>query len=304
MTSKVSPIDIDHSKKSKRCSCSGILKFLVGALPTIVFGAFTITFSLQQDAVATKNREQDQRQADERSIRSTFESYIDSISNRLLDRKFNRSNPDHLLFIRVKTLTALRYIDGQRKRDVILFLYESGLLRSDIPVEQRLNLEGADVSGIEFVGSPSSRFNLKNLYLRGIHASNVVFRWCHLDGAVFDEATLEYTAIFDSTISRASFRRINGQNLCMSNIILSENDFSGSKIPGIILKTAVYFWGAVDLTNANLFSGTMPDHIYLTRSMLMNDGIITTNARFPDGSFGRIDSSDLVADGDLEESVN
>ncbi len=66
---------------------------------------------------------------------------------------YNRSNSEHLLQIRVKTLTVLHHVDINRKRDIILFLYESRLLRSDI---YRLDLTGADLSDMQFIGSSSS----------------------------------------------------------------------------------------------------------------------------------------------------
>ena len=144
---------------AKDSRCLNISNMVLAALPTIAFGVFTIIFTMQQNRAANENRKQDQQQADEQSIRVTFENYINDISKLLLDLNFNRSNTEHLLHIRVKTMTVLRYVDANRKRDIVLFLYESRLLRSDMPASERLNLIGADLGELQFIGRQRHRFN-------------------------------------------------------------------------------------------------------------------------------------------------
>jgi hypothetical protein len=104
-----------------------IVKIISITLPSIIFGIFTIVFTLQQNNFAKLNREQDQRQADEENNRIIFQNYLNDISTFLLRQDFNRSNSEHLLQIRVKTLAVLHHVDINRKRDIILFLYESRL---------------------------------------------------------------------------------------------------------------------------------------------------------------------------------
>ncbi|CAF1449843.1 unnamed protein product [Adineta steineri] len=108
------------SNRVKRCL--NIIKLILAAFPSIIFGGFTIIFTLQQNHVSNENRKQDQLQADELNIRKTFETYIDHVSILLVDHKFNRSNPEHLLYLRVKTLTALRHVDVNRKTDLTVCL--------------------------------------------------------------------------------------------------------------------------------------------------------------------------------------
>ncbi|CAF5206243.1 unnamed protein product, partial [Rotaria magnacalcarata] len=54
--------DVVNRKKARSIRCVSIFKLTLAALPTLVFGVFTIAFSLQQDAAAKAAREQDQRQ--------------------------------------------------------------------------------------------------------------------------------------------------------------------------------------------------------------------------------------------------
>ena len=113
----------------------------------------------------------------------TNDDYIDIISERLLNPQFNRSNYEHLQTIRVKTLTALRHLDRDYKKEIIIFLYENNLIRSTLSEEKRLNLDGADLSnGVEFRRSITNRCILNYLYLPGVFASNIIFDGCELEG--------------------------------------------------------------------------------------------------------------------------
>ncbi len=114
----------------KKNQYTNLCKLFLAALPTVVFGVFTIVFNLQQDALAKATREQDQQQADEINRRTIFKEYIDDITALLLDRDYDANINKTFLHIRVQTLTALQYLDVQRKRDIIVFLYENRLLQS------------------------------------------------------------------------------------------------------------------------------------------------------------------------------
>lgn len=292
-----------QSSKSKRGSCLKCLNLLITAFPSIVLGVFTIVFTVVQSDMAQKNREQDQREAEERNMRTTFDDYIKDVSSLLLDRKFNRSNREHLLHISVKTLTALRYVDAVRSRDIILFLYETRLLRTDVDPRQRLNLADANLSDVEFIASSSTKINLQHLNLAGVYAPNIVFTRCNLDRAIFDGATLSNAKFSYSTINNASFQRIYAPNLMLTNTTFYGNDFDDSKMPRLFLDQ-VTANGIVDLTNADLYDNiTGPD--YRTMKYLKdNPFVIIGNARLPDGTYGPIDSSNQVQDGDAERLVS
>ncbi|CAF4880025.1 unnamed protein product [Rotaria socialis] len=96
---------------SKAKCCFQWMKLFLSALFPLVFGIFTIVFTVQQDSIARANREQDQAQADELRKQTVYDSFIADISKLLLYCNFNRSNVNSLRDIRVKTLNALRQLD-------------------------------------------------------------------------------------------------------------------------------------------------------------------------------------------------
>jgi uncharacterized protein YjbI with pentapeptide repeats len=280
-----------------------IIKVILAAFPSIVFGIFTIVFTLQQNHVANENRKQDQQQAEEHNIRTTFENYIDHISALLLDNKFNRSNSEYLLHLRVKTLTVLRHVDVPRKRDIILFLYESRLIRSDMPDNERLNLNSADLHDVQFLGSSGTPFQLDYLYLPGIYAPNIVFSWCALENAVFDNASISNAKIINSTIANSSFRRIYAPDLTIGDAMLHQTNFTEA-VPVRTYFISVTDWNeAIDLTNADLLGSYNRYESSVDFNYFDHRSLILRNARLPGGSFRSIDSSNLIVDGGAEEGV-
>ncbi|CAF1435568.1 unnamed protein product [Adineta steineri] len=261
------------SNRVKRCL--NIIKLILAAFPSIIFGGFTIIFTIQQNHVSNENRKQDQLQADELNIRKTFETYIDHVSILLVDHKFNRSNPEHLLYLRVKTLTALRHVDVNRKRDIILFLHESRLIRN-------------------------APYQLDYIYLPGIYAPNIVFSWCSLKYAVFDHASMSNAQILNSTISYSSFYQINAPNAIIGDIIFHRNNFSNAILIGTHFSGIIGWKEGVFLTNADLFVSYTFEESALNFHNYDINSLNFQNLRFPDGSFRSIDSSNLIVDGGAE----
>ena len=276
---------------------------ILAAFPSIIFGIFTIVFTIQQNHVANENRRQDQQQADEHNIRTTFENYIDHVSALFLDKKFERNNTEHLLHLRVKTLTVLRHVDVSRKRDIILFLYESRLIRSDMPDNERLNLNSADLHDVQFLGSSGAPVQLDYLYLPGSYAPNIVFSWCRLENAVFDNASISNAKIINSTIANSSFRRIYAPDLTIGDVMLHQNNFTEAVLVRTYFISAIAWREGIDMTNADLLGSYTPYKSPIDFNHLDNHLFIFRNTRFPDGSFRSIDSSNLIVDGGAEEGV-
>ncbi|CAF4050618.1 unnamed protein product [Rotaria sp. Silwood1] len=300
---KVSPVLPARSSRPRESACLNINKMILAALPSIVFGVFTIIFTLQQNQAARENRKQDQQQADELSVRTTFENYINDISTLLLNRKFNRSNPEHLLHIRVKTMTVLRHVDANRKRDVILFLYESRLLRSDQPDNERLSLVDGNLSDVHFIGTLSALLQLSHLYIPGIYAPNIIFDRCQLDLAIFDGAFMPNAKIIDSAIFNTSFDRVYAPDLTMGDVIFYQNNFQGAILHRMNFASGIDIFGTVDMTNADMLDSFTSQQTTINVSVFAHPFLILRNARLSNASFGPINDSNLVIDGGAEETV-
>ncbi|CAF3981239.1 unnamed protein product [Rotaria magnacalcarata] len=294
--------EVNRSSKPKSCSCLNITKMILAALPTLVFGVFTTVFALQQNQAARENRKQDQLQAEEKNIRSSFENFIDDISALLLDRKFNRSNPEHLLHIRIKAMIVLGNVDANRKVAIIWFLYESHLLRADRPVNERLHLNGTDLSNLQFIGRPTSLHSLFYLYLPGVYASNITFQWCNLVGAVFNDAVMPNAKILHSLIYNTSFHQIYAPGLILGDLVLYGNNFHGAILHRAEFASGIDIFGEVDLTNSDLLHSFRAQQLVSDANIFAYRSVNYRNARLSDGSFGPIDESNLVINGGAEDT--
>ena len=292
-----------RSSKPSKSRCLSITEMVLAALPSIIFGVFTVVFAVQQDKTARENRQQDQRQEDEQNIRSSFEKYIDDISALVLSRKFNRSNPEHLLHIRVKTLSVLRRVDASRKRDIILFLYESRLLRSNLPSKQRLNLIGGDLSNVHFIGTWGALLQLSYIDLSNVYAPNVAFHWCNLNSAVFDNAFMPNGKISNSSIYKTRFNRIYAPDLMLGDIFFHGTSFTGAMVHRMNFIGAINTYEIVDFSNADLLDSFKPGRSTLDVSMHLHVFMNLCNSRLSDGSFAVINDSNLIIDGGAEETV-
>jgi hypothetical protein len=114
----------------------------------------------------TQQREREQQTANNRAQDEALQAYLDGIAELLTDKDqpLHSAQPGDSLstVARARTLTVLGRLDGGRKRSVLQFLYEAGLIykehtfldesalierRHKIVSLQQADLSGADLSG-------------------------------------------------------------------------------------------------------------------------------------------------------------
>ena len=283
----------------KQIPYMNLFKLSVAALPTIVFGVFTVVFTLQQDSSAQAMRQQDQRQADEINRRTTFKDYIDDVRALLLDDDFEYNIDRSLLHIRVQTLTVLKHLDPGRKHDIIRFLYENRLIHLNESV--RLDLRGADLSEIKFIKPLDGFCDLSSLYLPGVYAKNIVFDGCWLVAANFDDASMVGAQFHSCNMASSTFRRSNLSQAKLDGNHLYKANFTSIHLVQSSISRAPF--QDVDLTNADLFQSDISDQ-------LLNPPIIGglgpnvfLNTRYPNGSFSDIDTGNLIVNGQAQLHV-
>jgi hypothetical protein len=93
---------------------------------------------------------------------------------------------------RAWTLTVLPTLDGNRKRRVLQFLYEAGLIDKERPI---VGLRGADLRGADLRGAFLSDANLRGAFLSGAFLSGADLRGAdlreaELNGAILNKALL------------------------------------------------------------------------------------------------------------------
>jgi len=289
---------------SKKSRCVPWMKLILGVIPSLVFGVFTVVFTLQQNAFSQATRQLEQQQEIQQRRQSVFDNCIDVISDLLVSPHFNRTDIRHLRPIREKVLTTLRQIDVRQKRDIIFFLYTNELIQTDIPLEYRLDLRGADLNNVQFIKSSTIRCDFIDLSLRGVLASNIVFSGCNLqsadfgesmmDGSLFHDCLMGFTRFVNANLTQATFDK-NGlfiANLAGASMVQSTFISYNTRLQTINFTNTNLFKS--NITNEDLF-GIDPD-IGISTNIILN-------TRLPNGSFF-IDASQLLINGGAEEEVN
>jgi hypothetical protein len=168
-----------------------------------------------------------------------LQAYIDSMSELLLHEKLRMSGDDDEVrkIARVRTLTVLPRLDGRRKRSVLDFLHESGLIEQD---KRIVNLDGADLSGIRLSFANLSKVNLSGAVLVGANISRANLSEANLNRAVLAEAILKNTNLSKANLVGAfmTYADLSGANL-------SETDLSGAKVTMEQLNNARLLKGAI-----------------------------------------------------------
>jgi uncharacterized protein YneF (UPF0154 family) len=170
------------------------MKLLI--IPAVLAGG-GLWFNRQQ-------RAQELESADRRAQDEALQTYFDQMSQLLTDkeRPLRGAQPgdDLSAVARARTLTILPRLDGGRKRSVLEFLYESGLIarertlldESDL-IKRRHNivsLEWADLGRADLIGANLEWAYLEWAYLGGANLSNADLSHVNLSNADLYEANL------------------------------------------------------------------------------------------------------------------
>lgn len=104
---------------------------------------------------------------------------------------------------RAQTLVVLEGLDPTRKRILLQFLYESGLIEWDEPIVglQGANLFGAKLQGATLIGATLEEANLQEANLQEAN-----LREATLDGANLQEATLEEATLIGAYLQGADLQ--------------------------------------------------------------------------------------------------
>jgi hypothetical protein len=192
----------------------------------LTLGAVWFTARQNHDLqIAERQREAERELAVDKYREEALETYIDKMSELLLEKHLRKpqTKDDVRGVARVRTLRVLPGLDNERKRNVIQFLHESGLINKDDPIIDlheadlrgasldEAELEGANLSGAKLMeanlaraklmeanlaraklmGADLSRANLSDAYLQGANLSDADLRDAKLDGVDLQEANLE-----------------------------------------------------------------------------------------------------------------
>ena len=234
----------------------------------LAFGGFW--FSLQQSdisaqasqrqhdsdqKIAQDNRQNDMQIALDQQRETTLKTYLDDMSDLLLNHHLRMSKPGNEVsqVARERTLTTLRRLDATRNGIVVQFLQDAGLIGVPNAV---VDLSNANLSGDDLRGANLSGVNLTHDFL-----FNTNLTWAVLSGANLSEDLLSNTKLSDADLSGANLTRA-----ILSGANLSDADLSGANLSGanlgagdlsVSLLSGDFALSGADLSGANLKGATV-----------------------------------------------
>jgi uncharacterized protein YjbI with pentapeptide repeats len=256
---------------------------------------------------------------------ATLDAYIAKMSTLIIDRELLRAprgSPVRQV-ARTATLATVRRLSGSRKGEVVRFLLEAGLLAvptlSDYsPGAPVINLEGADLRGVDLIGaelnasfSPTygvtsghraialsgdlrgARFD--RAYLQGIN-----FRGANLRGASFKGARIYGASFPADDLRNASFERAY-----LSDVVnLAWTRLDGAVFDDAIIGSGTTFWAAW-LNNASFAGATIDAGTAFGAARLNHASFVGTT--FEEPARGKSKTSFNCAEGravDFSDAVN
>jgi uncharacterized protein YjbI with pentapeptide repeats len=224
------------------------LQLVSALLIPIAIAVFSWRYTRQQSRTENAIASDNQREA-------ALQTYLDRISELLLDKNLRKSKPEdevrHLA--RARTLTILPQLDAVRKGSLIRFLYESGLIVAEkrdsiIDLSQTdlnqvdlrkgdsiIDLSQADLNQVDLRGAKLSGANIAHGSLKSSNLSIAVLDGINLSFAQLNQADLSYSILVLSDLSWAYLqgaRLIDTElaNADLSYANLTEADLRGARL--------------------------------------------------------------------------
>src|SRR5215208_5262599 len=185
---------------------------LIGALVALggVLTAQMVSIALDDRRTQESRNLEERRTQEARSIEAAradeaaLQNYFEKVGTLLIEQPLLQASPGDNLstVVRAQTLAVLEGLEPERKRILILFLYESGLILKDKPVVilalanlaeadlQRVNLRGADLSGADISNANLIGADLSGGILMGAILREAVLRTANLSKADLSDADL------------------------------------------------------------------------------------------------------------------
>ena len=240
-----------------------LLQLLI--VPVILVG-ISLLWSASQ--TMSDNRREDRRiEADRDAAENlgrdrTLDDYIQRLGDLMLSRKLKSSKQHDAVrsVARTVTLTTLRRLDGERKGELVRFLYEVELIYEQVDQSPMVDLWDANLAAADLNGANLSRADLSQVTLAGATLTRADLRAANLGSADLTRANLQAANLEDADLTGANLQAANlvdaslvGLTLTYANLkgaVLIDADLTGADLTGADL-TGADLTGA-DLTEANL----------------------------------------------------
>ncbi len=240
---------------------------------------------------------------------AALQAYIDKMSELLLHEKLLDSLiVDEVQSIaRARTLAVLTQLNAHRKRGVILFLYESNLIKLGIKnntivggTSNTIDLNGVDLTEANLSDLSLNKVNLSKANLSGANLSKTLLHQAVLKGANLSNADLGDAILFEADLSEVMnmkemflshhrhYSETGRANLSGANLqraILAQSNLQGANLCDADLHQANLF--EADLRGAYLIGADLSSAI-LDKAIVTQDQLDKAKslkgATMPDGT--------------------
>ncbi|HLX57125.1 MAG TPA: pentapeptide repeat-containing protein [Ktedonobacteraceae bacterium] len=250
---------------------------------------FNFTTSRNERQAAAKRDQNEREIASDNQREEALQSYIDKISELLLEKQLRESQPEDEVrtIARVRTLTTLPRLDETRKRSILQFLHESRLIDKDKNI---VSLSAADLSGAGLSEANLTRANLSKAKLSKASLSKANLSKADLSevdlyGASLDGADLSEASLYGADLRRADLNKADLYGADLFEADLSEAslygaDLSEARLNGANLRGADL--SKADLNRADLGRANL-DGAKVTQEQI-HQARLLQNTTMPDGS--------------------
>lgn len=157
----------------------------------LTFLSFFITFNVN------KRQQEIENQRYQQSVMREYLKDMTELSTQISSPSKSIKNPKPLISVAsARTLTALNELDKERKRELMEFLSNSGLLQQ-ISL-RRANLEGTDLSFLWLKDADMQNSNLKNTKFYKANIGGANLRYAAMNDADFREAVYDKCTLVEN----------------------------------------------------------------------------------------------------------
>jgi hypothetical protein len=239
-----------------------------------------------------------ERQAAEQAQENRLKDYLSQMTTLVLDRNLlgqRATTTAEMAMVRevarAQTVTALHGMDGPRKRFVVTFLYEQGLINGLDPLVSlaTADLGAADLDGAELFGA-----NLENARLTAAAFSRTRLTFARLNEADLQRADLRGALLVDAKLNKADLRLARLDDAQLANASLFDADLRSASLQDARLTgtnlISADLRGAdlsrVDLTGANLTDALLNPDVAVDSATAVTvlTGAIWQSTVCPDGT--------------------
>jgi uncharacterized protein YjbI with pentapeptide repeats len=196
----------------------------------LAFGAYWLNKAEKANElkIAEQRNKSDQEIAIDRQREQALQTYIDKMTELLLDKSLRESkiNDEVRVVARTRTLTTLRFLDSMRKGILLRFLFEAGLIDTDKTI---VSLESANLVGAFLLGVNLWGADLTEADLGGVN----------LEGAYLPDANLRLANLVHANLEYASLNNTHLEGACLEYADLKGANLEGAHLESADLKNAI-----------------------------------------------------------------